>query len=415
MTRTVLHVDMNNFYASVECLERPELRDKPVAVGGDAEMRHGIILAKNYIAKGYGVKTAEALWEAKRKCPELIILRPRFDRYVEYSARSREILGRYSDKVEPFGLDEAWIDISPYARTEQAGREIADDIRERYKKELGLTASVGVSFNKVFAKLGSDMKKPDATTVIPQIGFQQTIWQLPVEDLLFVGASAERKLKLRGISTIGELATVDASLIHSWLGVGGDMLRGFANGLDESPVMPKGAEAVIKSIGNSTTPPRDIENETDAVAILQAMAECVAMRLRREGLLCTTVVLHVRDVSLISFERQVRLSRPTCLSIELRQEATKLLRANWDWSKAIRSLGVRGTGLVADCAPFQLTLFGDEPTRIRREKAERAIDALRDRYGKNIIALGAAAYVRELGRIPDFDEVPFHDCAYYRE
>ncbi len=413
MGRTILHVDINNFYASVECLEHPEYRNMPLAVGGDEKLRHGIVLAKNNIAKAYGVKTAEALWQARQKCPQLVIMPPQFELYSEYSARSREMLGRYSDRVEPFGMDEAWIDISTYAPTEKDGKCIADEIRRRYRDELGITASVGVSFNKVFAKLGSDMKKPDATTVISQESFKQTVWELPVEDLLFVGPSTARKLRLRGIDTIGRLAVADKALIRSWLGASGEKLQRFANGIDDSPVMPKGAEAVIKSIGNSTTPPRDVECEADAVALLQAMAECVAARLRKERMLCTTVVLHVRKGDLYSFERQTGLQQPTRIAVELRREAVRLLRNSWDMHTPIRSLGVRATGLISENSPIQLSLFEDEAARIRREKAERVIDVVRERYGKNAISLGAAAYVKELGRIPDFEDTPLSDCAFY--
>ena len=401
MVRTILHVDFNNFYASVECLEHPELRGLPVAVGGDVEQRHGIILAKNYIAKAYGVKTAEVIWQAKQKCPGLVIVPPHFDRYMDYSRRARDILARYADRVEPFGADEAWIDISPYARTAEAGREIADEIRACYKKELGLTCSVGVSFNKVFAKLGSDMKKPDATTVIPESDFRSVVWGLPVEELLFVGPATKAKLNLRGIMTIGQLARADASLVHAWLGANGDKLRAAANGLDSTPVLFRGETTPIKTIGNSTTLPRDAANEADAIGALQAMAESVAERLRRHRLLARTVVLYVRDSGLFSFERQARLESPTNLAIVLRTRAFELLRANWNWQRSIRSLGVRAAALTPEKDYVQLSFFEDDEAVSRRLAAERTVDAVRGKYGKNKIQLGAAAYAGELGKLAE--------------
>ncbi|MCH5279233.1 MAG: DNA polymerase IV [Christensenellaceae bacterium] len=407
MGRTILHVDMNNFYASVEIRDNPALGAYPLAVGGSEAMRHGIILAKNYKAKAFGIKTAEPIFEAKRKCPNLVVVPPHFERYEEASRLSRELLSTYSDRVEPFGMDEAWIDISEYAPTPEAGEEIADEIREKYKKHLGLTVSIGVSFNKVFAKLGSDMKKPDATTVITEENFRTKVWRLPVEDLLFVGRKTKEKLNKRGVMTIGDLANANERLLHAWLGEGGDMLHRYANGLDSSQVMAKGSEAAIKSIGNSSTPPRDMYDERDALTLLQALSETVAERLRRHKLLATTVVLHLRDNSLISFERQMRLLRPSCVSVELRDSAMQLLRENWDWRRPIRSLGVRATGLISADSPMQLSFLADEAEREKRLIIERTVDGIREKHGKNIMSLGTAAYARELGDAPKKEPPPF--------
>ena len=213
LNRTILHSDMNNFYASVECLYNPKLRGKPLAVGGDAEARHGIILAKNYEAKRFGVQTGEALWQAKQKCRELIIVEPHYDKYIRFSQMAREIYGEYTDQVESFGLDECWLDVTGSEKLFGTGRQIADQIRERIKFELGITASVGVSFNKVFAKLGSDMKKPDATTVIPPDSFREKVWPLPVNELLYVGRATHRKLHTYGVNTIGDLAKADVNFL----------------------------------------------------------------------------------------------------------------------------------------------------------------------------------------------------------
>lgn len=406
MDRTILHIDMNNFYASVEIHDNPSLAGLPVAVGGSEEARHGIILAKNYAAKAFGVMTAEPIWEARRKCPNLVIVPPHFERYEEFMLKSRALLATYSDRVEPFGMDEAWIDISTYAPSAEAGREIADEIRDRYRSELGLTASVGVSFNKTFAKLGSDMKKPDATTVITPENFRTRVWCLPVEDLLFVGRRTQEKLNKRGIMTIGQLANADERLVHSWLGLSGDMLRCHANGLDFDPVMPLGSEAAIKSIGNSSTPPRDMHDERDALSLLQALSETVAERLRRHELLASTVVLSIRDTNLVTFERQMQLTRPSCIALELRDAALKLLRDNYAWERPIRSLGIRGTALVSANVPMQLSFFSDEEERDKRLTVERTVDAIRTKHGKAALSLATAAYIRELGTLPENDKNP---------
>jgi len=408
MERTILHVDFNNFYASVECLEHPELRGLPVAVGGDVTQRHGIVLAKNNLAKAWGVKTAEVLWQAKQKCPGLVIVPPHFDKYMDYSRRGHDILSRYAERLEPFGSDEAWIDISPYARTAADGREIADSIRTCYKQELGLTCSVGVSFNKTFAKLASDMRKPDATTVISDKDFKAVVWGLPVEELLFVGLATKAKLNLRGIHTIGQLACADPTLVHAWLGVNGDKLRACANGQDPAPVRFRGETTPIKSVGNSTTLPRDVLNESDAIGVLQAMAESVAERLRRHRLLASTVVLHLRDSSLYYFERQAPLERPTALAVTLRTRAVDLLRANWDWSRGIRSLGVRAAGVTPQKDYVQLSFFQDDAAQQRLESVERTVDRVREKYGKNSILLGVAAYSGELGRMAETPQTSFN-------
>ena len=258
MERIILHSDLNNFYASVECLYHPELREKPVAVCGDPELRHGIVLAKNQLAKGCGIKTGEVLWQARQKCPELVLVPPSYERYLSYSAMAKEIYQEYTDQVESFGLDECWLDVTGSTALFGGGCTLADRIRERIRRELGVTASVGVSFNKVFAKLGSDLRKPDATTAISPRDFREKIWPLPVQTLLYVGRATQNKLQRYGIRTIGELARADRGMLQFAFGKNGLMLWAFANGLDTSPVSNIGAKSLIKSIGNSTTTPRDL-------------------------------------------------------------------------------------------------------------------------------------------------------------
>ena len=311
MDRTILHVDLNNFYASVECLYRPEIRGMPVVVAGDVEARHGIILAKNYPAKELGVKTGEAIWQAKQKCPGLIIVPPDFKKYLRFSKMAREIYADYTDRIEAFGIDEAWLDVSGSQEIFGTGPVIADTIRRRLGEEIGLTASVGVSFNKIFAKLGSDMKKPDATTVITEENFRQKVWPLPVGELLYVGRATKRKLVSRAIFTIGDLARRDMNDLKLLLGVWGETLWHFANGLDLDPVRQVGEDSLIKSVGNSTTTARDLLNEEDVKIIMYVLAESVAARLRIHGLRCSTVAISVRDNELLSFERQGKLPTPT--------------------------------------------------------------------------------------------------------
>ena len=211
--RVILHIDMNNFYASVETLYDPSLKDIPMAVGGDKERRHGIVLAKNMLAKAKGVKTAEALWEAERKCPGIKFVPPHFERYAKYSRLAKEIYMQYTDMVESFGLDECWLDVSESANLFGGGKKIAEEIRAAVKKEIGITVSVGVSWNKIFAKLGSDMKKPDAVTEITEENYRDLVWRLPVEELLYVGRATKNKLNKRGVYTIGQLANTDEALL----------------------------------------------------------------------------------------------------------------------------------------------------------------------------------------------------------
>lgn len=411
--RTVLHVDMNNFYASVECLHDPALRGRPVAVGGSAEERHGIILAKNNEAKAYGIQTGEALWQAREKCGELVIVPPHYDRYIRFSRMAGAIYGEYTDRIEPFGLDEAWLDISGGGTRQGSGREVADEIRQRIRDELGITASVGVSFNKVFAKLGSDMKKPDATTVLSRDNYRQRAWPLPAEALLCVGTATCRKLRSRGIYTIGQLAATDPGLLQAWFGKWGLTLHCFANGRDSSPVRPAGQEAAVKSVGNSSTTPRDLMNEQDARVTFAALAESVGARLREYGLKGSTVQISLRDHTLASFERQMRLQAPTALTRELFEAAMTLLQRHYDWRRPLRSVGLRACGLVPWDAPVQLSLFGEEKRRQREERLEKAVDSLRLRFGQKTIRRGTLYEDALLGQLNAKEDHIIHPAGFF--
>ena len=379
MSRTILHCDLNNFYASVECLYRPELRGKPVAVGGDVEERRGIILAKNMLAKAAGVKTGDAIWQAQGKCPGLVCVPPDYKKYLRFSRLARAIYADYTDQIEAFGIDEAWLGLTNSTQLFGSGAEVADTIRRRLREELGVTGSVGVSFNKIFAKLGSDMKKPDATTIITPENFREVVWPLPVEELLYVGRSTKTKLNNRAIFTIGDLARRDVKLLKLSLGIWGETLHNFANGLDQAPVAMAGEERFVKSVGNSTTTPRDLVNEEDVKLIVFVLAESVAARLRRHGLKCRTVAIHVRNNELYSFERQGKLAGPSFLASEIARKAMEIFRQNYTWDRPIRSIGVRGADLVSADGSFQLDLF--ERDAAEQEVLERTVDRLRERFG----------------------------------
>ena len=413
MERTILHCDMNNFYASVECLYRPELRGKPVAVGGDVEQRHGIILAKNYPAKACGIKTGEAIWQAKQKCPGLVVLPPNYRRYLRFSRCAREIYADYTDQIEPFGLDEAWLDVSASVSLLGSGAAVANEIRARIKAELGITASVGVSWNKIFAKLGSDYKKPDATTVISRENFRDIVWPLPVGDLLYVGPATNKKLALKCIRTIGELAKTSPDGLQFWFGKWGEILYAFANGLDRSPVARMGAEAMIKSIGNSTTTPRDMENNQDVSITFLVLCESVAMRLRELGLECQTVEIAVRDNDLYTFTRQKKQQRPTNLATDLHRAAMELFQENYQWQKPIRSIGVRGCGLCAAGGSIQLSLLDDEGRRDKKIRMEAAMDDIRKRFGTLSIQRALQLTDRGLGGINPKDDHVIHPVGYF--
>lgn len=381
MERTILHSDMNCFYASVEMLHHPELAGKPLAVGGDPEARHGIVLTSNYIAKKSGVKTGMALWQAKQVCPEIIFVPPRMDLYLRFSRMAQEIYSEYTDLREPFGIDESWLDVSASTSIKGDGMKIANEISKRIKHELGVTVSIGVSWNKIFAKLGSDYKKPDAITEFSRENYKNLAWNLPAGDLIYVGISTNKKLQTLGIKTIGELANTEPAILENRLGKMGLVLHTFANGWDETPVCVEGYQAPIKSIGDSTTTPRDLVNDLDVKIILMALSESVASRLRENGFQCKVVEISIRDNELYHFSRQCKLKRPTNITDEIVQAAYRLFKDNYRWEHPIRSLGVRGCDLVSDDMPYQLDLFISEQKREKLEKMDQVVDEIRARFG----------------------------------
>ena len=407
--RCVLHIDMNNFFATVECRGRDDLVGKPVAVGGDAEARHGIILAKNYEAKSYGIRTGESIVEAKNKCPKLIILPAHYDEYIKVSRAAREIYSDYTDLIESFGIDECWIDVTESEYLFGGGEGIADEIRGRIKRELGVTVSIGVSFNKVFAKLGSDLKKPDATTVISRENFKSTVWALPAEDLLFVGRSTKRRLNTLGIFTIGDLANADGNMLLRFLGKNGLMLQNFALGRDNAPVLHNEAAYPIKSVGNSTTAPRDIKTEREAEIVFAVLCESVAVRLRAEGKKCTTVRISVRSSDLSWFSKQCRVEA-TFSEREIYRAAVALYRESFKGG-AVRSLGVCGADLCPE-RDEQISIFdGETVGRARLEVLERTTDTIRSRFGKYAIRRGLMLEDVSLSGFCPYDEHTVHPIA----
>lgn len=381
MEKIILHSDLNSFYASVECMKNPEIRDKPVAVGGSVEQRHGIILTKNLIAKGYGVKTGEPIWQAKQKCPDLIVTRPDYETYLYFSKEARRIYSCYTDLIESFGIDECWLDVTESSKLFGSGKDIADEIRLRMKEELGITASVGVSYNKIFAKLGSDMKKPDATTVITQEDFKQKVWALPITDLLYVGRSTAKKLVNIGIYRIGDLANLNLSFLKNFLGKWGETLWLFANGLDTSPVTKTDHQSTIKGIGNSMTTPRDLINNEDVKLLIYVLSESVSERLRKHHFKGNTIQIHIRDNELNSIERQAKLAECSFVTRDIADKAFNIFLNSWNWEKPIRSIGVRATDLVTADTYTQLSFFADERQKLKEEQLEYSIDEIRKRFG----------------------------------
>ena len=395
--RVIFHCDLNCFFASVELLDKPALREVPVAVCGDPASRHGIILAKNEPAKRRGVQTAETVWQARQKCPSLILLPPHHGLYARYSRRINTIYGQYTDLVEPFGIDESWLDVTGSLHLFGGdARQLADDIRARLRQEVGLTISVGVSFNKVFAKLGSDYKKPDATTVISRENWRDIVWPLPVGDLLFVGRAAQRTLGQYGVETIGQLAACKPEMLEQLMGKMGVQLYRYANGLDDAPVRPQHQREPVKSVGNSTTFPENLTRWEEIRSGLQLLSDSVAGRLRKEGLYCGGVAVAVKDAQFRTVSRQMRLGAPTHLMRDIFEAAQELTRRIWKAPTPVRLLSVTALYITDSADSYQQMdlLAGDAPLRDQRqEQLESAMDAIRGKYGRDAIAFGRGGKV----------------------
>lgn len=414
MQRVILHSDCNNFYASVECLHRPEIRDKPVAVTGDAELRHGIVLAKNDIAKKYGVQTGEPIWAARQKCAGLVLVPANFPLYLRFSRLCRQIYLDYTDQVEPFGLDEAWLDVTGSARLLGDGRQIAQDIRRRIRYELGITVSIGVSYNKIFAKLGSDLKKPDAVSVLSKDNYKQRVWPLPAENLLYVGPATKRKLSAFGVHTIGAVANTPAKVLRAKFGKWGDILWCFANGLDTSPVAAFDACTPVKSIGNSTTAPRDLQTPEDIAVVYTVLADSVARRMREQGVWGRTVTICIRDNQLYSITRQCRMERYSDLTSDILHTAMDLFGRVYHWSHPVRSVGLSVSDLIPAAGWAQTDLFRDEHQRLRQERLNRSVDWLKSRFGSYCVRPAVLLTDETLSRFDPKSEHTIHPVGYFR-
>ena len=406
MDRVILHSDINACFASVELLFRPDLCGKPVAVGGDEERRHGIILSKTDEAKKAGVKTAMTLWQARQCCPELIVLPPNFNRYLYFARAVSSIYEDYTDKREPFGIDESWLDLTGCVAVSD-GISAANEIGRRVKNELGLTVSIGVSWNKVFAKLGSDHKKPDAVTVIDRECYRDLVWSKAVSELLYVGPATTKKLAMLGIHTIGDLARADAQMLRLRLGKAGTVLHDYANGMDSDPVLRVGELPPAKSIGNGTTTCRDMKNVSDTVPVLMSLAESVGARLRRAGVLAKSLTLEVRTTDLRWSSHGKQLHHPTDCDRELFDAGAALLSEAHSWPAPLRGLSIRADRLIPIETPEQIDVFTDYKEQLTRRKLDAAVDRLRGKYGAQAVRRGAIFAAPEMTVSPGQQDYTF--------
>ena len=411
--RYILHSDLNNFYASVESLYNPEIRNKAVVVVGDEEKRHGIVLAKNYIAKDYNIKTGDTVWEARQKCGvELVCVPARFDLYLTISKMVKSIYREYSDRVESFGIDEAWIDITHLCRNFDDAKRVADNIRCRIITEIGLTVSIGVSFNKIFAKLASDLKKPNATTVIMDTDYKDIVWKLPVEDLLYVGRATKQKFDKANIKTIGDLANTDIKYLKLILGKVGLSLWDFANGNDVSLVSSIYDKEKVKSIGNSTTCPKDLNTLDEVKSIIYMLSESVVERMNAKNLYATTISLWVKDTELKSFDRQMHV-RATNVVEDVANACFELFRIHYDWKLDVRALGVRVSNFTE--GKIQYDLFKDRRNLDKNLRLDNVMEDLRSRFGYNIIRRGNILLHTELASLsPKSETHIIHPVGFFK-
>ncbi len=408
MDKVILHCDLNSFYASVELLDRPDLVGKAMAVCGSVEDRHGIVLAKTEQAKRYGVRTGEAIWQAKQKCCDLVILPPHYDKYVVWSDAVKSIYCRYTDQVESFGMDECWLDVTGSRLLFGDGERIAHEIRRTVKKETGLTISVGVSFNKVFAKLGSDMKKPDAVTCIPRESFRELIWGLPVGEMLGVGPSCARTLWKYGVTTIGGLANLDVDFCRRTFGKTGPGLWAAANGMADISVARYGDYAPVKSIGHGNTTRCDMVNNDEVRRMFFDLAQDVSHRLREAGLAATKVQICIKNNELCVRDAQCPLAVPTQSWRELATAAYALFLKVYRWEKPIRALTIRAIDLVHKEKEYQTSLFFSQYEHEREDKRELTLESIRHRYGKESINIASLVGTQPFPATPEtvFNALP---------
>ncbi|NLI21259.1 MAG: DNA polymerase IV [Clostridiales bacterium] len=414
MSHVVLHADLNNFFASVACIGHPELREVPLAVCGDPALRHGIVLAKNMPAKRKGVITGQAVWQAKETCPNLRTTSVDSEAVLRYSGIVRRIFARYTNRVQPFGADEAWLDLSGPGVEIGDGLRIANHLRHTVREETGLTLSVGVGDNRIFAKLGSDLKKPDGVSVVCERNRRTVLDPLPVDSLLFIGRATARKLQAVGIFTVGQLAATEPDALKALLGKAGLMLSGFARGDDAAAVLAEDAAPSIKSVGNSITTAHDILTRHDARITLYGLCESVASRMRKHRVVGREVQLSVRNATLDWYQRQQKLPFDTDCSFDLFETAYALLLENWREGEPLRSLGVSMGKLSPAGALMQLSFLPEDAARQKRQILEQTVDEIRQRYGHFAIRRAIMLYDRALGKINPEDEHVLHPEPYFR-
>ena len=384
--RIILHADCNSYYASVESIDHPEYKLVPMAVCGDPELRHGIILAKNELAKAYHIETAETIYSAQKKCPNLLLVPAHHEKYRTVCERINAIYESYTDLVERFSIDESFLDVTGSRHLFGTGQQIADELRGRIREEIGVTISVGVSFNKTFAKMGSDYKKPDATTVISRDNYAELLWPMPIKELLFVGKSGAAYLREHGILTIGDLAEADPKSL-TFLGKTGLSLQRAARGEDLSPVLPTGYEEQPKSISHNVTFDHDLVDPAEVMAGLTLISDQVGTRLRRKKLFASVVTIQIKDPSLKVINRQKSLDEYTCSTRLIRDTAVELLRENWPAGKPIRMLSVGVIGLSMDGAQ-QLSMFSDTAAMEKARRLDDAVDSIRSKFGNGAVLFG---------------------------
>ena len=383
--RAILHSDLNSFYASVEMMLDPSLRGKAVAVCGSTEDRHGIVLAKSDLAKKAGVKTGMVNWEARQLCRNLIIVPPQYDQYLKYSKLTQSIYQRYTDMIEPFGMDECWLDVTGSRAMCGDALTIAESIRKSVREELGLTVSIGVSYNKIFAKLGSDMKKPDAITQIRREEVQDKVWPLDCSEMIYCGRATTAKLAKYGIHTIGQVAETDPAFLKHLLGVNGLALWRFANGTDTSRVMHKDFVSPVKSIGHGITCTADLDGEEEVWRVILELSQDIGHRLRVHELSARGVQVYVRGNDLLGSQFQCKLPFTTQLPSEIANAAFRVFRERYRWGSKVRAVTVRAIDLVPQNTPNQLSIFVNAEKLDRRERLQDAIEELRGRFGKTAI------------------------------
>lgn len=405
MDKTILHCDLNNFYASVEALAHPEYAGMPIVVCGNPELRHGIVLAKNQIAKEAGVKTGEPIWQSKQKCPDVIFLKPNFDKYVYYSNIVFNIYTGYTDRVERFGIDECWLDVTESIPLFGDGEKMAYKIKEEVKAKTGLTISVGVSFTKTLAKLGSDMKKPDAVTVLDKSNFKEKIYNMSPDELIMIGNKTAKKLKSLNIKTIGDLANADRKVLSSHFGIVGDKMINAAQGISDEQVRHYYDKFVPKSVSHGTTTPKDIKTLDEAKTVIYALSEMVAVRLRKYGLVANGISLGIKDTLLQWEGKQKSLFAATANAKTIGETAISILNEIHNFKSPIRAITV-GAIRLDNADSYQISFFSyDEDKQLSLEKA---IDGIRNKYGYHSVQRGILVDNEILGNLHEDDDfLPF--------